>query len=75
MDPLGKKRTSKHQKKFAARVQFRGTLPRCIVALSDPWAKIRDVPVGGVNAEQSTHGRDPEEDGKGGDEGTRIPVC
>jgi len=76
-DPIGKKRTSKHQKKLASRVELRSADPCRVVARSDPRPKICDIPVGGVNAEDSVHGRDLEEDGKGdsrgrGDEGTRV---
>src|SRR5258706_8365675 len=62
--PLGMKRTSKHKKKLADR---RGA-HQCRVVLS-PRAIVRDVRVGGVNAEYSAHGRGVAEDAE--DEGMR----
>src|SRR5258706_15807641 len=68
--PLGMKRTSKHKKKLADR---RGA-HQCRVVLS-PRGMVRDVRVGGVNAEHSAHGRGVAEDAadegmrRGGDEG------
>ena len=56
-DPLGMKRTSKHQKKLAVRGAEYPLVER-------PVAKERDAPVGGVNAECLAHGREVAEDEK-----------
>ena len=61
-NPLGVKRTSKHEKKSAVRVEGEIYRHRAGVDEPQPWAVIRDALVGGVNAEHLAHGRNVKED-------------
>lgn len=69
-DPLGKKRTSKHQKKHTVRVEISSADPRRTISQFGPRPNQRDIPVGGVDAVDLGHGRDMEEERK---ERTRAP--
>ena len=59
MGPLGLKRTSKQQQKFAA---LDVANQRVVVGGPNPPASVRDARVSGVNDEYSAHGRGVAED-------------